>query len=139
MRAALLAWWIVPSFLLAQEKPAMKDLFESAVHQGSKGKLPYRLLRPATVEEKKTYPLVVFLHGAGERGDDNRAQLTHGAVDFTKKEIREKYPCYLLVPQCPKMRRWAEVDWSCVLRGWRGRCVPEGAYVGCWQTQGCCH
>lgn len=37
----------------------------------------YRLLSPARVEPGKHYPLLFFLHGAGEPGDDNAAQLTH--------------------------------------------------------------
>ncbi|MDD3780837.1 MAG: phospholipase, partial [Proteiniphilum sp.] len=38
--------------------------------------LLYRQLNPLQVEDGKKYPLVLFLHGAGERGADNRAQLT---------------------------------------------------------------
>lgn len=33
----------------------------------------YRLLKSETIEEGKHYPTVLFLHGAGERGDDNNA------------------------------------------------------------------
>ena len=43
-----------------------------------KEKLPYRLLKPKEIEAGKKYPLVIFLHGAGERGKDNEAQLKHG-------------------------------------------------------------
>lgn len=44
--------------------------------------LPYRLLRPETVKAGEKYPLVLFLHGAGERGNDNERQLTHGGQMF---------------------------------------------------------
>ncbi len=40
----------------------------------------YRWSAPETLETGKTYPLVLFLHGAGERGDDNTAQLKHGVL-----------------------------------------------------------
>jgi len=53
-------------------------------------------------------PLVLFLHGAGERGDDNAAQLKHGAVEFQRRQ--ETYPCFVLLPQCPEGKRWVEVD-----------------------------
>ena len=44
--------------------------------------LRYRVLEPERIEKNKKYPLVLFLHGAGERGSDNEAQLVHGANMF---------------------------------------------------------
>ena len=74
--------------------------------------LPYRLLRPAKVEEGKRYPLVVFLHGAGERGTDNEKQLVHGSTLFTKPANREKFPCFVVFPQCPDGKQWVQVPWG---------------------------
>ena len=74
--------------------------------------LPYRFMAPAKVEEGKKYPLVIFLHGAGERGNDNNVQLVHGVKAFASPEARDKFPCYLIAPQCPTGKRWVEVDWS---------------------------
>ena len=54
--------------------------------------LPYRLLLPENYDPLKKYPLVFFLHGAGERGDNNQSQLTHGAALFLKESVREKFP-----------------------------------------------
>ncbi len=86
---------------------------ETHVYQDRSGKkLPYRLLKPLAIEEGKKYPLVVFLHGAGERGTDNEKQLVHGVPQFASKENREKYPCFLIAPQCPDGKKWVEVDWS---------------------------
>ncbi len=76
------------------------------------GVLKYRLLKPADFNPDRTYPLVVFLHGAGERGSDNTAQLKHGMKEFLTPERRNDYPCYVLAPQCPTGKRWVEVDWS---------------------------
>ena len=75
-------------------------------------KLSYRLLKPEQIEAGAKYPLVVFLHGAGERGNDNEAQLIHGVREFATPEHRKKYPCFLIAPQCPNGKRWVEVDWS---------------------------
>lgn len=72
--------------------------------------LPYRLLKPDAYDARFDYPLVLFLHGAGERGDDNEAQLKHGVPEFASTENRAKYPCFLLAPQCPVDERWS--DWS---------------------------
>ena len=76
--------------------------------------LGYRLLAPKTVEPGKKYPLVLFLHGSGERGTDNAAQIKHGAPLFTKSPNREKFPCYVLAPQCPPEKTWSAV------KGWTG-------------------
>lgn len=51
--------------------------------------LLYRLAEPAKVEAGKKYPLVVFMHGAGERGNDNEAQLKN-ATRFILSYMREK-------------------------------------------------
>jgi predicted peptidase len=63
--------------------------------------LPYRLLLPKNYDPKKEYPLILFLHGAGERGNDNEAQLTHGWKLFLTDSIRDKYPAIVVFPQCP--------------------------------------
>lgn len=67
--------------------------------------MPYRLLSPDTVATGQTYPLVVFLHGSGERGDDNVSQLEHGAGIFADPVNLKKYPSFVLFPQC-KDKSW---------------------------------
>ena len=39
--------------------------------------------------------MVLFLHGAGERGSNNLSQLTHGGLMFTNPVNREKYPAFV--------------------------------------------
>jgi predicted peptidase len=97
----------------AEPKEGSTDLLEKKTYTDADGKkLPYRLLTPPNYDPKAKYPLVVFLHGAGERGDDNQKQLVHGVPEFLTKENREKYPCFLVAPQCPEGAKWVEVDWS---------------------------
>ena len=89
------------------------DDFEARTFSATDGaKLPYRLLKPAVIEPGKKYPLVVFLHGAGERGDDNKAQLKNGVGAFSKADSREKYPCFVFAPQCPKEKKWVDMEWG---------------------------
>jgi lysophospholipase L1-like esterase/dienelactone hydrolase len=100
-------------FLLGFVFTVRGDDFEVRVFSSADGaKLPYRLLKPANMDPARKYPLVVFLHGAGERGDDNKAQLKHGAPEFSKPEAREKFPCFVFAPQCPKDQTWSAV------KGW---------------------
>jgi len=74
--------------------------------------LPYRLLIPKSYDAKKSYPLVVFFHGAGERGNDNVKQLVHGMADFASDDVMDKYPCFVMAPQCPAGEQWVDTPWS---------------------------
>lgn len=97
------------------EKPSTDPLamFEPREFVADGGeKLQYRLLKPADFDSDKKYPLVIFLHGAGERGADNVAQLKHCMAQFCTTEHRQQYPCYVLAPQCPEEQKWADIDWS---------------------------
>jgi poly(3-hydroxybutyrate) depolymerase len=75
-------------------------------------RLPYRLVEPASMDEGERYPLVVFLHGAGERGDDGASALKHFADRMASPAMRERYRCYILAVQCPRGHRWVDADWS---------------------------
>jgi predicted peptidase len=68
----------------------------------------YRWSAPEKTEPGKTYPLVLFLHGAGERGDDNKAQLKHGVIPIIKGAEKLGTPVFLIAPQCPAGRWWSE-------------------------------
>lgn len=74
--------------------------------------LPYRILFPENYDKTKKYPLLLFLHGAGERGKDNEKQLVHGATLFIKPENRKAFPAIIVLPQCPEDSYWptAKVD-----------------------------
>jgi len=86
--------------------------FEAGTFEHQGRKLLYRLLKPQDYDPQQKYPLVLFLHGAGERGDDNQAQLKHVVRIFVTEENRRKYPCFVLAPQCPRGEKWAEVHWG---------------------------
>lgn len=72
----------------------------------------YRWSAPEVVEPGKTYPLVLFLHGAGERGIDNTAQLKHGVTPILEGAKKLGVPCFLIAPQCPEGRWWAPIDFA---------------------------
>lgn len=60
---------------------------------------------PKDFDETKQYPLVVFLHGAGERGDDLDVAMRHGFMKYVREEDRE-YPFLFIAPQCPFDKYW---------------------------------
>lgn len=53
---------------------------------------------------------MLFLHGAGERGNDNEKQLVHGGQMWLNPVNREKYPAFILAPQCPETGYWAYTE-----------------------------
>ncbi len=72
--------------------------------------LLYQLLSPPAENADQKLPLIIFLHGAGERGSDNKKQLTHGASIFLNEENRKQFPAYVVFPQCPESDYWASVQ-----------------------------
>lgn len=91
-----------------------RDKFEKAVFTDSTGtQLPFRLLRPdSRAQANQKFPVVLFLHGAGERGYDNEANLTYIDKVFGSDEFMLNHPCYVIVPQCDENYRWCETDWT---------------------------
>lgn len=71
--------------------------------------LPYRILLPKEYDPAKKYPLVLFLHGRGESGNDNEKQLVHGARLFLQDSVRTRYPAIVIFPQCPASSYWSNV------------------------------
>jgi len=97
----------------ASDSADFRDLLEKKTFTDAPGAtLNYRLLKPAEIDAGKKYPLVVFLHGGGERGDDNTAQLVHGIREFAAASHRQKYPCFLIAPQSPRDKTWADNKWT---------------------------
>ncbi len=77
--------------------------------QGDKTLL-YRQYLPKGAHEN--LPLVIFFHGAGERGADNTRQLVHGVGQFIKYSIDNKKPFILIAAQCPSNAQWVDTPWG---------------------------
>jgi len=98
-------------FCLSQTSQAQdKALYQKEIFVVNNDTLPYRILLPLNYDFSKKYPLILMLHGSGERGNDNESQLVHGAGLFLRDSIRAKYPAIVLFPQCPKESYWSNVD-----------------------------
>jgi len=76
--------------------------------------MPYRLFIPHNYNPNITYPLVLFLHGAGERGTDNNAPISgsRGATLWAESANQATHPCFVLAPQCPADKQWVNTNWS---------------------------
>ena len=82
-------------------------VFEKHFFKYGPDTMPYRLLMPENFDTSKKYPLILFLHGSGERGNDNEKQLIHGSTLFTDTALRRKFPAIILVPQCATDDYWS--------------------------------
>ena len=76
--------------------------------------MPYRLFIPTGYNANTSYPIVLFLHGAGERGTDNNAQLTanQGATLWAKSSNQAAHPCFVVAPQCPASKQWVNTPFG---------------------------
>lgn len=83
------------------------ELFERQLFIQSEDTLRCRILTPVNFKPGTKYPLVVFLHGMGERGDDNEKQLVWGSKFFLDSLNRVKHPAIVIFPQCPETAIWA--------------------------------
>jgi predicted peptidase len=83
--------------------------FVARVFTNSAGKtLPYRLLIPKGYDSKQGYPVILYLHGAAGRGQDNLEPLNWGPLLFLEPSLREKHRFFLVVPQCPRTSGWVK-------------------------------
>jgi predicted peptidase len=73
----------------------------------------YLLYLPKDYEKQASWPLVMFLHGAGERGDDLELVKVHGPPKLIKQG--KEFPFIVISPQCPKDKWWEPVELTALL------------------------
>lgn len=88
------------------------SMYKKDSYTAKQGTLPYRILLPKNYNSNVKYPLIIFLHGSGERGNDNALQLTHGADLFLNQYNRQTYPAVVVFPQCATEASWSNYKWS---------------------------
>lgn len=87
----------------------LTDSMDALTFQNAQGsKLPYRQYVTPKLMANIKIPLVLFLHGAGERGDDNALQLVHGVQPILGYCEKQGIAIALIAPQCPIDQRWVE-------------------------------
>ena len=93
---------------------AQETLYQEAFYIQDQDTLKYRIMYPKDFNEDIQYPVILFLHGAGERGNDNQKQLVHGSKLFASDKTRSEYPAIVIFPQCIRESYWsnATVDRS---------------------------
>ncbi len=103
------AWWTAGIVLAAlsagtirgDEPPRQKAQQKTVTIQMT---IRYLLYLPKEYRKDKEWPLLLFLHGAGERGEDLEKVKVHGPPKLI--EQGKEFPFIVVSPQCPKGRRW---------------------------------
>lgn len=67
----------------------------------SKQGMNYQLWGNPKLDATKRYPLIIWLHGAGQSGDDNEAQMGGAPKNWVSEAAQGKNACFMLAPQCP--------------------------------------
>ena len=75
--------------------------------------MDYLLYLPKLYETKDAWPLVLFLHGAGERGDDLQLVKVHGPPKLVEND--KEFPFIVVSPQCKPDKWWEPVSLSALL------------------------
>lgn len=99
---------------LEREVPTndIKELFFYGKFTSGSFKLSYRMYVPYDYDPSNEYPVLMLLHGAGERGSDGTYHLTQGFPYLFSSTSNSVFGAIVMAPQCPEGYRWVETDWS---------------------------
>jgi predicted peptidase len=100
----------------------------------------YQVFVPYGDSSKKKWPVILFLHGAGERGSDGLLQTQVGLGQAIRQDAA-RFPFIVVLPQCPKEKIWGEADMQALalaaldaslreFHGDRGRVYLTGLSMG---------
>ncbi len=99
--------WLLPIMAFTQNQAALSlNQNTGIINNISSDTIPYRLIYPEKQTLTKKYPLLIFLHGMGTRGKDNEQPFGKFSAFFSDSITANKFPCYILIPQCPKNDVW---------------------------------
>ena len=86
--------------------PEMLPLFKEETIDINGTTRKFRLHVPENLEDGRKYPMILWLHGAGEAGSDNKLQLVHLHHIITQLTGEKKRDFFLLVPQYGRSEHW---------------------------------
>lgn len=102
-----------PTFNVPAAPVNVYDAFKEysiTLSTGSEAK--FRMFLPDGYNPEAKYPVVMLLHGAGERGNDNRSQLINAAQNLYNDLTSPVYGAIFIVPQCPFGKQWVNQSWT---------------------------
>ncbi len=107
--------------------------FLNRVYTRDNGTMPYVVYVPRDYTPSKKWPVILFLHGAGERGNDGLRQ-TQVGIGSAIRSYPERFPCIVVMPQCPADRWWRgeelEAAYQCLQQTMKEfSCDPKRVYL----------
>ena len=100
------------------------NVMKKQVHIASDGtELPYRLYVPDDYNPEKQYSFLLFLHGAGNRGNDNENQVKQHTglldriingetVQYNGQQLDTSKEFIIVAPQCASDKQWVDTPWG---------------------------
>jgi len=107
----VMADWEIPHIKTEEEAFSVQNIFDYAQYENDDTVLPYRIHVPYNYDSAKEYPLLLSLHGAGYRGDNNTRQLNALGAMFKLPGV-DMDQVIIVAPQCPSDQKWVDTDWS---------------------------
>lgn len=92
------------SISITAAEPSSGTQVSAKLTSETTAELGYLLYLPEGYENQDEWPLIIFLHGIGERGNDPNVVKTHGPPKLI--EEGRPFPCIVVSPQCPLQRWW---------------------------------
>lgn len=101
---------VIPVCAISEDATVLKESYVNADEDNYE--LVYTVILPTDYKETEYYPVLLFLHGAGERGNDNQNQLNLAIDDLfaTRPELLEN--TIIIAPQCPTEDQWVNTPWE---------------------------
>jgi predicted peptidase len=108
---SLVSAFLLTSVVFGDEQPGVQKTakLETQVNV----QMGYLLYVPKDYDKRESWPLVLFLHGAGERGDDLELVKVHGPPKLITEG--KDFPFIVVSPQCPKERWWEPIELTSLL------------------------
>jgi len=105
---ALLPLLLIPVPMKVKAQSTNAPLLSKSMtwESSRRGELRYLLYLPREYDSQggKRWPLILFLHGAGERGTNLQRVAIHGPPSLVKQG--RSFPFIIVAPQCPEDERW---------------------------------
>ena len=104
---------LIPTALYGADQPTEGAQVEQKLEVSVPVTMNYLLALPKDYESKEKWPLLLFLHGAGERGDNLEQVKRHGPPKLIA--AGKELPFIVVSPQCPANRRWESIELTALL------------------------
>jgi predicted peptidase len=108
---SLVSTFLLTSFVFGDDQPGNQK--SARLDTQVKVQMDYLLYLPKDYDKQESWPLVLFLHGAGERGDDLELVKVHGPPKLIAEG--KDFPFIVVSPQCPKERWWEPIELTALL------------------------